>query len=265
MMIPFILCADDFGQDASISKAILTLAQKERLSAVSCMTTCPDWVHYGPLLDEFEGHLDVGLHFNLTHGHDSRFRLVSTWTRRSLSFSINKTAIRDCLHQQLDSFEKVLKREPDFIDGHQHVHVFPGIRDVLIEVVEERYPRKKPSVRSISPLLSAPDSVFKSWILKGMSLGFSRALDQHKLRHNPLFAGVYSLTPEAPYRAFFKQWLACAQPYTLIMCHPGENTKFLLSDPICAARTKEYAYLLSDDFLQDCADAQVCLSRFKAS
>lgn len=262
MMTPLVLCADDFGQDAFISKAILSLAQKERLSAVSCMTTCSEWARYGPLLQEFEGKLDVGLHFNLTHGHMAPYRPLSTWMLRSLTFSLNKTLVRDSLRHQLDAFEKILKRPPDFIDGHQHIHVFSGIRDVLIEVIKDRFPEKKPYVRSIVPLIPALDTPFKTFVLKGMAMGFSHLLTQHKLKHNPLFGGVYGLTAQAPYRKLFQEWLRHATPYTLLMCHPGMNHPKGESDPIYRARLNEYAYFSSDAFPQDCEKANVRLGRF---
>ena len=38
------------------------------------------------------------------------------------------------LTAQLEKFKVLTGRYPARVDGHQHVHVFPGIRDVFAEV-----------------------------------------------------------------------------------------------------------------------------------
>src|SRR5690349_9878789 len=64
-----ILCADDYGQNAAISQAIIELIKKNRLSATSCMVTSPDWLTQAKQLNSFNNQLDIGLHFNLTEGN----------------------------------------------------------------------------------------------------------------------------------------------------------------------------------------------------
>jgi len=257
-----ILCADDFGQDPHISQAILTLATNNRLSATSCMTTEEDWTHHGVALKPFQTHLDVGLHFNLTHGKDSYCRPLNEWLLRSLSRQIDKAFIEKRLHEQLDRFEDVMGSTPDFIDGHQHIHSFPVIKNILIQVIKDRFPTQKPYVRTLSPMLHGGDSRVKSLIVKGASYGFSRLLDLQGIRHNSQFGGLYSLRASAPYRDFMNLWLQEATSDTLIMCHPGIAPLHPTFDPIQTARVEEYAYLSSDVFLKDCTKAGVVLGRF---
>ncbi len=257
-----ILCADDFGQDPHISQAILTLIKNKRLSATSCMTTEDDWASHGPALKAFQASLDIGVHFNLTHGKDSHVRSVNTWLLRSLTRHIDKAFIERALHAQLDRFEDVMGCSPDFIDGHQHIHSFPLIRDVVIKVIRERFSSQQPYVRTFSPLLTGADCPIKAFVLKGMSSGFSHALEHQGLKHNTQFGGLYSLKAEAPYRDFMTCWLRQASSGTLIMCHPGLKPTLPTVDPIQAARVEEYAYLASEAFLEDCAHSNVVLGRF---
>lgn len=259
-----ILCADDFGQAPHISQAILNLAKNKRISATSCMTTTDDWIHSGGELKCLQDKIDIGLHFNLTHGAGDNFRSINYWLLNSVLHKIDKHFIESSLNEQLDNFVKVLGRCPDFIDGHQHVHAFPVIRDVLIKVIKQRFSDKLPYVRSLSPMLHTADSsVAKSFVIGAVSYGFARALDMQGIKHNTSFGGVYSLQQDKPYSQFMLRWLQQATPDSLIMCHPGFAACGTDKDPIHAARPQEYQYFLSEQFLQDCSQAHTNIARFE--
>src|SRR5206468_3833869 len=40
--------------------------------------------------------------------------------------------------RQVDAFAQHFDRLPDHVDGHQHVHALPGIRDALLQMLVER-------------------------------------------------------------------------------------------------------------------------------
>src|SRR5437870_2547143 len=132
------LCADDFGLNGGISAGILKLVQKERLSAVSCMTNMPSFFSYAKELLPFRKQIKIGLHFNLTEG-----LLVSN--PQKSCFSLNELLIKTYMRSiklsfiakeflaQLDRFTEFMQGPPDFIDGHQHVHQFPGIQKVILD------------------------------------------------------------------------------------------------------------------------------------
>lgn len=257
-----ILCADDFGQDPHISEAILSLAHNYRLSAISCMTTTKNWQECGSDLKALRTSIDIGLHFNLTHGPGDKFHSLRYWLSRSIIRQIDRLAIKKQIHEQLDSFMDIIGHPPDFIDGHQHVHAFPVIRDVLIQVIQERFPKRRPYVRAISPLLESPEGKVKALVTKMVSFRFSEALDAAGIRHNPQFGGMYSLDESTPYPQCMAQWLRGAMPGTLLMCHPGLEPKHTTDDPHPGARIHEYQYLSSEAFLEDCLRAGVELARF---
>ena len=76
----FILCADDFAMTDGVSRAILDLIGRGKLTATGAMTNRPHWRRLAPELRAFAGKADLGLHLNLTcaapgeraHGCDNR-------------------------------------------------------------------------------------------------------------------------------------------------------------------------------------------------
>ena len=62
----FILCADDFALTDGVSRAILDLLERGKLTATGAMTNCPHWRRLAPELASFAGQADLGLHLNLT-------------------------------------------------------------------------------------------------------------------------------------------------------------------------------------------------------
>lgn len=127
-----ILCADDFGLSPGIDKAILKLAQKGKINAVSVLILSPELQisECRRLISETQSSIQIGLHLILPGQLSKKF-----------SFESAKIIFRHQLlikyfKDQLVLFHQIFSRWPDFIDGHQHIHVYPGIRKALFEAVE---------------------------------------------------------------------------------------------------------------------------------
>ena len=150
--------------------------------------------------------------------------------------------MRDLIRRQFDRFEDLTGHAPAFIDGHQHVHQFPQIRETLLQEAAARYPAR-PALRSTRPF--ARDH--KSRLIH--TLG-GQHLDRHSdgWRKNPCFGGVYDFKPDAATLAnHWQRWLAAAPDGSVIMCHPavpGDDWQ----DDIKPARENEWRYLTSDAF-----------------
>ena len=144
-----ILCADDYAQNLAISEGICELVAARRLSAVSCMTTTADWEAAAKMLQPDEAKVDIGLHFNLTHGALLTRLPFSHRTLMSQCFlgKLNPQSIIDELTAQLQRFNDIMKRPPDFIDGHQHIQQLPTVRRALIEVYQRQFDKTKPYLR----------------------------------------------------------------------------------------------------------------------
>ncbi len=263
------LCADDFGLSPGISAGIARLAHSKRLSAVSCITNSPHWVAQAPQLSGLPDTVDVGLHLNFTEGAPLSPRLARRWPvlpsvgslilRAHLGLLPRGGELRGEVHAQLRAFIHEHGETPSFIDGHQHVHHLPGLRDTILDMAEHVQPL--PAIRNTGRLLG-PGHAFKRWVIeRSGGRALEKSLRQRVLAHNPVLLGAYDFQQE-DYGALMRQWLKRLPPEGgLLFCHPGLHDPADPPDAIGAARAREFAYLASPDFSDDLRDADVVLGR----
>lgn len=270
-MKKIVLCADDFGQDAIVSKGIADLFGQGRLSATSCMTNTPYWPKAARLLKPFINQVDIGLHFNLTYGdaighvpgitHQGSLPKLGKLLLKAQCGWVSSESVLVELRRQLESFYDLLGRWPDFIDGHQHVHQFAGVREALIELCLTDLKDHPFYVRSVYP-----DIGDKNWKAKTIRYSGAKALDKqlkkHNIAHNTTFGGIYNFATDPKiYPAKMVSWLAAMDQNGIIMCHPawpdGDH-----EDSIAPARAIEYQYLSSDTFGRVLTEQNITLGRF---
>jgi len=270
-----ILCADDYGLNAAISQGIINLLQRQRLSAVSCLTTTASWQEHAAWLKPFQGQAAVGLHFNLTEGqalspafierYGASFfqlpRLIIHAFLRRLEVAVLE---QEC-QAQLDRFVADLGCWPDFIDGHQHIQQLPQVREAVLRVYERSLRNRKAYLRSVSkavPSRGVGGKIKQAIIYCCGSLGFQRLLEKRTIPHNTAFAGIYSFKEVGAYPQMFPRFLKNIRNHGLIMCHPGLNPGEDCADTIARARFQEYCYLSSEQFITDCQAQGVHLTPF---
>jgi chitin disaccharide deacetylase len=268
-----ILNADDFAFNAAVSRGIVSLAQQGRLTATSAMTLSPRWATDAPALAEVRDQIDVGLHldwtspFAINTGHGSGLKRAMF---SAILGGYNKIEARVVIERQLDAFEHVWQAPPSHIDGHQHVHQFKGIRDALVEIMQERYNgvtnAKKPYLRISKGA--------ENWL--NMKAKVIAALNSNAIKSiaikaditlaNGLF-GVYNFknddkTGVNSYAALMQTWLAQAPPGCIIMCHPASGILDAgdTEDRIAPARQWEFDYLTGSAFADHLSQAQVSLT-----
>jgi chitin disaccharide deacetylase len=263
------LCADDFGLNPGISAAIVRLGRARRLTAISCITNSPYWAQDAQLLLDLPDSVDVGLHLNFTEGHPLSARLARRWSRlpslprlivQAHAGLLPRPQMRNEVHAQLAAFNRELGRPPRFIDGHQHVHHLPGLREIILDMVEHVQPL--PAVRNTGRVLG-PGFGLKRWLIESTGgRGLAEALTQRVFAHNPALIGVYDLAA-LDYRALMQGWLAQLPiEGALLFCHPGQASAAASPrDAILPARIREFAYLSSSEFDADLAAADVALGR----
>lgn len=256
-----VLCADDFGMDPAVDAGILQLLGMGRLTAVSCLAEAPAFEADLEALQAFREAADLGLHLDLTGGSqgESHWGLPALLLRAYLG-AIDGAEVGRRVEAQLDRFERLAGRPPDFIDGHQHVHQFPRVRDALVGVLRRRYGRKLPYVRCTVP--SHPSGVKPRVVAALGGKALRAALDRQGIPHNRDFAGVYALDPRKRYGELMKGWLHGIEEGGLILCHPGLPGGEP-RDPIAPARVAEYRYLSSEEFAAALASASAALARFR--
>ena len=263
--VPVVVCADDFGLENGVDAAIVELAQQGRLSATGCLVQAAGFAAAASLLKPLS--IDLGLHLNFTE------QLGQSGLRMSLGSlllctylrAISRTAVRQQIETQLDLFERHVGRAPDFIDGHLHVHQFPIIRDILIEVVRRRYVNNLPWVRDTRPLqLSArlpKIQRFKAWLIGALGAAdLARLTASAGIHSNQGFAGAYDFDrPHPAYEKMLTAWLEKASPNMLLMVHPAiQASQALAFGP---ERVQEFQVLSSARFATLLAQQHLQITR----
>jgi predicted glycoside hydrolase/deacetylase ChbG (UPF0249 family) len=277
-MKSIILCADDYGQSAAISQAIIQLLQKNRLSATSCLTTSPLWPAHAQWLKELQVPAQIGLHFNLTErkplsqamGNETSgtFFTLPKLLLKAYLRKLNFNAIFAELNAQIDAFEARIGHLPDYLDGHQHVHQFPVIRDVVFKIYDSRLGHRPGFyIRCVNDplaLLRAGRNAYLKKIIIQLSgaSSFKKQLLQRKIPHNTSFSGIYNFKKSCDYSNLFNQFLKQITNDGLIMCHPGLEEKNTRDDVIYHSRPDEYHYFMSTAFLEACSAEQISIKHF---
>jgi predicted glycoside hydrolase/deacetylase ChbG (UPF0249 family) len=269
------LCADDYGLSPGVNRAIRDLIERGRLNATSVMVV-------GPSIGRDEvGALQavaasprcaIGLHVTLTAPFrpltmhfqpidGGLFLPFPKLLRAGLLRRLDPEIIHAELMVQLSAFHDMFGRNPDFVDGHQHVQLFPGVRDAFLAAVKQAAPnawvrqggRNLPLVRR----LGRP----KALILDLLSAQFRRRALRADIAFNPAFAGAYDFSRQPDFAALMEEFLDGLPEGGLVMCHPGFVDDTLVSlDPLTTQREHEHAFLGGEDFPRRLAANKVSLS-----
>jgi predicted glycoside hydrolase/deacetylase ChbG (UPF0249 family) len=277
MMLRFVLCADDFALSPGVSEAILLLLHKGRLSAAGAMTNRPSWSDGAPRLKDFVGRADLGVHLNITCGTSlgvmSRFApsgelpALGRVLRGAVFGGLPLVEIADEFRRQIDAFAHGLGREPDFLDGHQHVHAFPRIREALFSAIGTLGLTRRLYVRDSADRIGAIAGrrlcAGKGSFIAALARGFGEELDSRGIAHNVGFSGVVPFNPKRDYGADFERFLRKAGERHLVMCHPGfVDSDLEAADSVAATRPREQEFLASEKFPALLARHGAKLARF---
>ncbi len=266
---PLVVCADDFGIEPGVDAAIVDLAQSGRLSATGCLVTAIRFPKAASLLSGLP--IDIGLHLNFTEflGLPGFYAPLGKLIALSYSRRISRSQVRGQINTQLDLFERHVKRVPDFVDGHLHVHQFPVIREELLGALTERFGRKMPWLRDTQPTQMSRAlplmQRFKAHVIGALG---ARSLVQQATRVGAIvndgFMGAYDFSrPHPPYRVMLAEWLKHARINSVLMTHPAQSA----SDNLAFGRDRieEYRVLSSEDFIALLEINQLTIARLSQS
>lgn len=258
------LCADDYGISPAVDAAIRDLVVDGRLNATSVMVTAPSFHRSEAIslniLNAAAPRVSVGLHVTLTTPFrplSESFQPVRDGAFLSLEAMLGRALLHQFKHEtlvieiarQLRAFTAAFGRSPDFIDGHQHVHLFPQVREALLSVVRDQAPNVwvRQCGRIVPPLRRFADR--KALLLDWLSRGFRRLAHEYGVRTNPAFAGTYEFECDADYAKLFPSFLDGLPDGSVVMCHPGfVDAELERLDPLTTLREREYAFLKNDAF-----------------
>ncbi len=249
----WVACADDFAIDGDTTDAILDLLHRGRLTATSALVDTPHWPAAARRFADAGLRADLGLHLNLTQ--DLGAGAGGIWPLRELIWRcatgrIARAVLAAAIARQFDAFEAAAGRPPDYVDGHQHVHQFGVVRDLLLATLRQRRADRPVWIRSTRPPAGVRDRKARGIALLGD--GRLRAGAAHAgIPTSAYLVGVYDFratdaTDRARYREHMARWFDAGPDGSVLMCHPA--TRSTAGDPIGAARVMEYGYLGGAEF-----------------
>jgi predicted glycoside hydrolase/deacetylase ChbG (UPF0249 family) len=270
------LCADDYGLAEGVNRAIRDLISCGRLNATSVMVVgaaigrgevtalqevaansprCAIGLH-ATLTAPFR---PLTMHFRPTNG--GLFLPFPKLLRAGLLRRLDAEMIEDELLAQLAAFKELFGRAPDFVDGHQHAQLFPGVRDAFLRAVKEAaagaWVRQGGRLQPPARLLGAP----KALVLDVLSAQFRKRAAGAGIPFNPAFAGAYDFSKAPDFSTLMGEFLDGLPEGGLVMCHPGFVDETLRGlDPLTTQREAEHAFLAGDRFQTLLATNKVTLS-----
>src|SRR3954462_4311097 len=270
------LCADDYGLSPGVNHAIRDLIEHERLNATSVMVV-------GPAIGRAEvealqaiaansPRCAIGLHVTLSAPfrpltmhfkplEGGMFPAFPKLLRAGLLRRLDPEIIHSEVMVQLSAFVQIFGRAPDFVDGHQHVQLFPQVRDAFLNAVKAAAPnawvRQGGRNQRLAQRLRTP----KALVLDALSAQFKRRATRADIVFNPGFAGVYNFSRLRDFGSLMGQFLDGLPENGVIMCHPAFVDDTLVSlDPLTAPREREHAFLGGEHFPRLLAASKVTLA-----
>src|SRR5437868_13560768 len=142
------LCADDYGISPGVNAGIRELISRGRINATSVMAAAPHLINDEATaldtLNSGEKRAALGLHVTLTApfeplspgfapSREGHFLPLNNMLRAGVARRLRPESLVIEIATQLRTFIDTFGRPPDFLDGHQHVHLFPQIRDAFLK------------------------------------------------------------------------------------------------------------------------------------
>ena len=256
------LCADDYGISPAVNAAIRELIGRRRLNATSVMVVAPSFrrEEAAALIEQAGQHAAIGLHVTLTAPfrplspgfaplRDGAFQPLAATAGRAIANLLQPALLEAEIESQFRAFREAFGRAPDFVDGHQHVHLFPQISAALIRVAKDTAPQAW--LRQCERAATAPKPLSdpKGFILDAFSRRFRRLAAQSGMRTNPAFAGTYAFNADADYTRLFPVFLEGLPDGGVVMCHPGKvDAELSRLDPVTDLREREHDYFGGETF-----------------
>ncbi len=275
-MIPVALCADDYALSPGVDEAIIALAKQGRITALSCMTASMRWRQAAAALEPLFGRVEIGLHFTLTQlaplgpmpqlAPDGRLPAMNRIYVWAMLRTIDIAEAEAELVRQLAAFRDATGREPDFLDGHHHVHQLPGVREAVARLWRGRPGWVRNTATSMNSIRKRGIAVPRALVIAQFGRAARRTWLDAGIATNADFAGVRSFAEAESYQSLMRGFLKGAAPDLLVMCHPGRPDEELAKiDHVLAPRAEEFSYLSGPDFPADLAAAGCRLAQLSAA
>lgn len=235
-----IVNADDFGLTHSVNQGILKCFKDGIVTSASILVNGKASKEAIKLSKE--NHLSVGIHLTLMDGQPvSKRDQVQSLVDKSgffpkdyMNFSLKYfragISLKDVETEFRSQIEKFLETglKPAHINGHNHVHMFPRIIDIVIRLM------KQYAIKSVR----IPDAItFPSWktpslnaLAKLFLVAFARAarrkISNHGLYKTDFFEGLF-ISGNMLKKELLRVLDRLKPGVTELMCHPGYEDREL--------------------------------------
>lgn len=219
-----LLIADDYGLGELHNQAICELLSIDAISGTSVMVELCSKSAAHQLVQSRLEHQLIGLHFNLTQPTTLCPKQIA---RNALLLTsplgLNRSLVRSRLAEQWQQFIDLFGFEPIYIDGHEHVHQFIGVQNIVAEFAACK------GVPVRSTFLLPPVTGLKNQVINFLGKTFQATAKQHSVATNDHFLGVLSLNRPLEAEIELKTQLKIAYEYAeanpnkflTMMVHPG--------------------------------------------
>jgi len=270
--------ADDLGVTEATTRGIITAHREGVVTSASLAVTTPAYGHAVATCVRTCPELGIGLHFTLTSGRPLtgaamlvnddgffRWRFSSLW----LAVAARRRAdLIECLRVELDAQLDQLEADgirPDHVDSERHVHLIPGILELVADAARRR---GIPFVRAgvdIGPSVFPPAHRLALGVQGGLvKMALLSSLARRARRY---LTGIRTPERVASYYGSGRMHLATHSlargvPGGMeIMVHPGARQP---DTPMAVGNGEHERYLRSEDRqreLQFCVDAGAWIDR----
>jgi hypothetical protein len=221
------------------------------------MVVFPEFESEGRQLKPFLGRADIGLHFTLTAE-----RTIGGVAWEAHVHPPPLARVISELEKQVSKFADVIGSPPDYIDGHQHVHVLPVVRDAVVQVAKRIGAYVRSTRDPIGFAMFRRPGALESIYLARAARKLAASARGAGVPANRGFRGVRTFRERDPFRTLFRRMIKNAGEGCLVMCHPGYADPVLAErDPVQKVREEELRYLAGPEFPRDLAEEGVVLSR----
>jgi hopanoid biosynthesis associated protein HpnK len=240
-----IVNADDFGLTESVNRGILDAHRDGIVTSATLMANGYAFDSAVAASKRFY-RLGIGVHLNLTEGTpvadarqirtlvDTGGRLHMTPARLWAGIATGRVSLADIEFELRAQINKVMGTglRPTHFDGHKHIHVLPGVSEIVIRLAKEfgvpavRCPMEQIAhaslqVRNHGPIaISRIKQYLVSRAVSAMARNFRRKLEQTGLLSPARFYGI-SDTGFLDASAIRRILASLPPGVSELMCHPG--------------------------------------------
>ena len=243
-MKQLIVNADEFGLTVGVSQGILDAHREGIVTSASLMANGSAF-DTAVSISRRTPSLGIGVHLNLTAGEpvSSAHRVRSLVDRDGRLHSSIGRLLRAVISRQVDlahveielrsQIAKVFRAGilPTHLDGHKHVHLLPGVSDIVMRLAAEFSIRSIRCPREVAPDLPTllrsgnhQNAVIKQYLAGRIVSGFAQGFREELAKAGLRFPGhFYGLSQTGFLHARGVQDILADLPEGVseLMCHPG--------------------------------------------